>query len=142
MQQIDHLNALLNSDLSDVPTTRPLLTGLLTLRVKSMKIEPNKAGDGHNLNCEFVTTEPMQSTDGRNVNPGFGIYHTISLKVTEKYNPKENLARLREAITGAHTGQFAPVEQYIDQTFMAQVKPELSEQFGDQTKIAKFVKRG
>jgi hypothetical protein len=141
MQQIDQLNALLNSDLSETPTTRPLLSGLATLKVAEMLVEDNKAKDGSNLNIKFVTTEPMTSTDGRAVNAGFPIYHTVSLKQTEKYNPKENLARLREAITGSHTGSFAPVEQYIDQVIMAQLKPELSEQFGDKTVIAKFVKK-
>lgn len=141
MQQVDQLNALLNSDLSDVPTSRPLLNGLAKLRVKKMATEANKAGDASNLNCEFVTTEPLTATDGRNVNPGFIIFHTVSLKKTEKYNPSENLAKLREAITGNKAGSFAPVEQYLDMEFMAKLKPELSEQYGDKTVIGQLIKK-
>jgi len=142
MQQVDQLNALLNSDLKDVPTTRPLLNGLVKLKVRKMSIEENKAKDGNNLNCEFATVEPAVATDGRNVNAGLVIFHTVSLKETEKYNPLENLAKLREAITGDKAGSFAPIEQYLDMEFMAKVKPELSEQYGDRTVIAQFVKKG
>jgi hypothetical protein len=142
MQQVDQLNALLNSDLSEVPTDRPLLNGLAKLKVKAMAVEPNKAKDASNLNCQFALVEPMTAQDGRAVNPGFVIFHTISLKVTEKYNPQENLAKLREAITGSKTGSFAPVEQYLDMEFMAKLKPQMDEEFGNRTVIGQFVKKG
>ena len=142
MQQVDHLNALLNTNLDDVPTTRPLINGLVRLKVKEMKIEENKAQDGSNLNCQFALVESVQATDGRTLHPGFVVFHTVSLKKTEKYNPLENLAKLREAITGDKKGSFAPVEQYLDQEFMAKCRPELSEQYGDKTVIQQFVKKG
>jgi hypothetical protein len=142
MQQVDQLNALLNSDLGDVPTTRPLINGLVKLKVKAMAIEENKNKDGHNLNCQFALAEPTTAQDGRVVNPGFVIFHTVSLKQTEKYNPAENLAKLREGITGDKKGNFAPVEQYLDMEFMAKVKPKLDEEYGDKTVIAQFVKKG
>lgn len=145
MDTAQELNDLLNRPLDEVPTEMPLFNTTTELRVDSIKIEDNKAGDGKNMNIVFSLTSPTQSIDGKTVAPGaFGsrIYHTIALKTTEKYNPAENLARLKLALTGSKAGTFGAPEQYIGTTVMAVLKPEKSDQFGDRTTISKFVKKG
>lgn len=145
MQQIDQLNALLNADLSTVDTSRPLLKGLANLKCTKAEIVATKNGTGNLTKFTFATQEPMQAIDGRSVNPGYPVFHQMSLTPTEKYpieRIKEALAKFREGMTGSQAGNFAPIEQYIDMTAMVQLKPVLSDEFGDKTEIARFVKKG
>lgn len=145
MDKAQELNDLLSQPLNEVPTDIPLINGTAELTLNEAKVEDNKKGDGANLNLVFGLNTPMQSTEGKTVSPGgYGsrIYHTISLKKTEKYNPAENLARLRMALTGSKDGAFGPPEQYIGNTVMVVLKPEKSEQFGDKTVISRFIKKG
>lgn len=139
------LQDLLNTPLDEVPTEAPLINATTELKLVDAKVEANKGGDGNNLNMKWALTTPVQSIDGRTVTPGaYGsmFYHTVSLKKTEKYNPAENLARLKEALTGSKQGTFGAPEQYIGQTVMAVLKAEKSDQYGDSTRISKFIKRG
>lgn len=139
------LNDLLNRPLDEVPTDMPLINATAELRLDDIKVSDNKSGDGSNLNCVFGLTTPVQAVSGQMVNPGaYGskFYHTISLKTTEKYNPAENLARLKQALTGTKAGTFGAPEQYIGSTCMAILKVEKSDQFGDRTTISRFVKKG
>ena len=139
------LQDILSQPLGEVPTDIPLINGNAELRCDDAKVEPNKKGDGSNLNLTFSIITPVQSMDGKTVSPGaYGskIFHTIALKRTEKYNPAENLARLLLAFTGSKAASFGPPEQYIGQTVMAVLKPEMSEQFGNRTVIARFLKKG
>jgi len=145
MDRTQELNDLLNKPLDEVPTDMPLLNCTAEIRLDAAKVEANKNGDGSNLNLQFGLTTPATSITGQVVAPGaYGsrFYHTISLKTTEKYNPAENLARLKQALTGSKVGTFGAPEQYIGTTVMAVLKPEKSEQFGDRTTISRFVKKG
>jgi len=143
MNEVDTLNDLLNSDLSNEKTSMPVLAATLTeLTIAEAKVEQNKKQDGSNLNLVFTTTVPLQSTDGKTVNPGWKIFHTISLKPTDKYNPKENLARLLEAATGSKTGAFSAfLPSAVGCKVMAQLKPDSDPTYGDKTVIARFVPR-
>jgi len=139
------LNDLLSRPLDEVQIEVPLLNATAELRLVEAKVEDNKAQDAKNLNLVWAVTTPIQATNGNTVQPGgYGskIYHTISLKTTEKYNPAENLARLKMALTGSKSGPFGTPEQYIGQTVMAVLKPEMSEQFGNKTVISRFIKKG
>lgn len=146
-QQNAELNALLGQDLSNVPTTTPLLQGLAELKVSEIKVEPAKNNpNNHNINIKLLTQTQMLAQDGRTINPGFPIYHTIALGETEKYGKDriaENLAKFREWLTGSTAGQFAPVEQYIGLSGVAKLKiqPETND-YPAGTRIAQFVKKG
>lgn len=145
MSHTDELNALLNTPLNEVPTELPLINGIAELRLVEVKVAANKEDTGSNLNLTFMLTTPIAAVDGKIVSPGaYGskIFHTISLRKTEKYNPAENLARLKLAFTGTKDGTFGAPEQYVGSTVMAVLKPEKSDQFGDSTRISKFVKKG
>lgn len=148
MQQNNaELNALLGQDLGNVPTTTPLLQGLAELKVVEIKVEPAKNNPAnHNINVKLVTQTAMLAQDGRQINPGFPIYHTIALGETEKYTQeriKENLAKFREWLTGSTAGQFAPVEQYIGLSGVAKLKIQAeTNEFPAGTRIAQFVKKG
>jgi hypothetical protein len=142
--KLEELNSLLNTDLGNVETKIPLLKGLAELEVVAVEIKDNKAGDGSGINCTFALTTPMTAVDGRLVSAGFKVFHNVSLKQTEKYSPekiKENVARLKEGISGTKVGSFSPAEQYIGMKFMAQLAPKMDDQFGDKTVISRFVKK-
>ena len=143
MNEIDTLNSILNADLSGERTSMPVLAAALTeLNIAEAKVESNKKQDGSNLNLVFTTTVPLQSTDGKTINPGWKLFHTISLKPTEKYNPKENLAKFKLAVTGSQAGGFGDPQSYVGQKVMAQIRPESDPQYGDKTVISRFVPRG
>lgn len=143
MNEIDTLNQLLNSDLSNEETSMPVLAACLAeLTIIKSLIEPSKDHQKSNWNLQFSTNAVLRSTTGKDVQPGFkGVFHTISLTPTEKYNPKQNLARFKEAVTGSKAGSIGDVTQYMGLKILAQLKPEASEQFGDRTVIARFVPR-
>ena len=143
--RLQELNSLLNDDLTNVETKRPLLKGLYELEVIEVEIRENNAKDGNSVQFTCALTAPTTAVDGRPVPAGFKVFHNISLKETPKYSQgqiKENMARAREGITGNKAGSFAPIEQYKGCKFMAQLSPKLDEEFGDKTVIARFVKRG
>lgn len=145
MSKEQELAALLETPLDEMPTEMPLINSNVELRLDDAKIEGNKKQTGSNLNLVFAITTPVTAVDGKVVNPGaYGskIFHTISLEKTEKYNPGENLARLKLALTGSKAGVFGSPAQYIGMTVMAVLKPEKSEQFGDRTVIGRFIKKG
>jgi hypothetical protein len=147
------LQAMLNQPLDEVPTDRPLLQGLAELRLDKGEIKENNKKDGHNLNLEFSTQTIMRAIPDakgnvREVQPGFKVFHTIALKKTEKYNPAENLAKLKEALTGSKTGGFGDIGQYVGLVCMAKLKAaestnkETGQVYEPRTTIAQFVKKG
>ena len=141
-EEIDILQNLQSLDLTNVETGMPVLReGLVGIEVLEAKIEPNKKGTGSNLNLKFGLTDPWEALDGKAINPGFPLFHTISLVQTEKYNPLQNLAAFKECVTGTKSGNFLPVEQYLNCTGSVRIKNETSEQYGTQTRIARFVKK-
>lgn len=135
----------LNMDLSNTETGFPVIVpGPYALRVGKMEVKPSKTAgkEGNkNLNIELQLTEPASLRDGKVVTK-LSIYHTIALTQSEKYDPKQNLARFKEAVTGSKDGAFAPFEQYYGQTVMCNVTIESSEQYGDQNRIKSFIKKG
>lgn len=139
---IDILNQLQAADLSSVPTGRPILKPCVT-PLEIRKIEPveNKAGTGHNLNIELITTEELDTEAGEPVNPGFPLYDTISLVQTEKYDPWRRLAELKEAATGDKSGAFGDPADYVGMIVMANVQIERSEEYGDKNRVKRYVKQ-
>jgi len=139
----DIMSALDSLDLSTVETGMPLLPeGLVELVVTEINISENKNKDGHNLNIKFATTQPVTSNEGKALNPGFPIFDLISLKPTEKYDPKPRLAEFKEAATGTKTGVFNPVEQYIGLVLTVRLGVERSEEYGNKNRIKRYIKKG
>jgi len=138
----DIMSALDTLDLSTVETGMPLLPEMLVaLQVTEINLTPNKAGTGHNLNIKFATTEPMTSTEGKAINPGFPVFDLISLAPTEKYDPKPKLAEFKEAATGSKTGPFNPIEQYIGAVVTVRLGIERSDEYGNKNRIKRYIKK-
>jgi hypothetical protein len=142
-EEIDITQNLDSLDLTNVETGMPLLPeGIHGVEVIEAKLEPNKKGTGKNLNLKFGLTEATESVEGKLLNVGFPLFHTISMVQTPKYDPRQNLAAFKECFTGTKAGNFFPVEQYIGATGIVRTKNLTSEEFGTQTKLARFVKKG
>src|ERR1035437_7278847 len=141
--EIDILSSLDSLDLTNVSTGFPVIpAGLYEVSVNEIKIEPNKKGTGHNLNAKLALTQPATAIDGKVVNPGYSLFHTISLVETDKYKPASSLAAFKECFTGTKSGTFMPVSQYIGNTGSVRVSVETTDAYGTQNRIAKFVKKG
>lgn len=144
MNESINLNDLDSSDFSNVSTGVPLIkAGVHEVSVLEIKPEPNKAGTGHNLKIKLGLTNPTDKVDGTGqVNVGYPIYTNISLVATEKYKPKENLARFMECFLGVKNVPFNPLEQYIGQTGSVRIKIEEDEQYGKKNAVAGYIKKG
>src|SRR5690606_7798246 len=101
-------------DLSHEQTGMPLLKpGNYLVRWADSKIEPNKKQTGNNLNLIFETVEPAETLDGKELKPGFKLFHTVSLVPTDKYRPQQNLAALKQCFTGIKAGSFGNPQEYL-----------------------------
>lgn len=117
--------SLLDADLTNVDTSMPLLQpAVMELRVISAKVEPNKAGTGHNLNLTLSTVNPQKSTQGDTVGAEWKVFHVISLTPTDNY-PKASIERslkaFRQSCLGDQPGAFGSPEQYIGNVLTAKV---------------------
>tara|TARA_R110000787_G_scaffold8323_5_gene27794 strand:- start:401 stop:844 length:444 start_codon:yes stop_codon:yes gene_type:complete len=113
----DELNALLNEDLGDIDTSRPILKETIaTMRVKEMQVKSNKAETGNNLEITLVTMETLPNRKGDDVNANFPVFDIISLTPTEKYDAdaiKRRLKEVRVAVHGPGEGAFGTPAEYI-----------------------------
>ena len=131
-----------NVDLTTVETGIPLLKeGLYDVRVDSMIIKPNKANDGEILETKMVLEQSGESVTGEEVKPGFPIFHRVSLKITEKYNPARNLAALQDCFLGGRAAEF-DTEEFIGKTGTVKLKIRRDEEYGDSNEVRSFEKKG
>ena len=136
---------ILSANLTDVDISRPMLAaGVVDLVVSEMKVEPNKTGDKQNLNIVFKTVNNERSVKGDTLNPGFTLFHTVSLTPTEKYTVDrigQSLKSIRVAATGDTSGSFAPVDQYVGKVLTAKVYVEEDKNgvYPAQNRIKQFV---
>lgn len=144
----DPLN-ILNEDLTTVDTSRPLLAkASIDLQVASLKLEPNKAGTGQNINIMFKTVNPERSTSQETINPGFPVFHTMSVTPTEKFTPdmiKKNLRLFQVACDGeSAAGKFGDGQQYVGKTLTAIVgiREDASGSYPPSNTISRFVTKG
>lgn len=136
LQEVPELDIL---DLTNVETNRPLMPeGTTRMVLKGFKTEENKAKSGKNLLVILETTQALTATNGKPLSPGWRHTERISLVQTEKYDPKENLARLQECFLGVK-GPFKSSE-LINREGEVKVKIERSDEFGNQNRIT-FIKK-
>lgn len=141
MNEIDTLNQLLNADLSGEQTAMPVLVaGLYKLLIIRAEVKTNQEKGTQYLEFQFSTTAEARTTAGSSLPAGFrGVFARISLTTTEKYNPRQNLARLKEAVFGTHEGPFGQPSDYLNKEVLAQCKPSSDPKYGDSTEIVRFV---
>lgn len=94
--------SLLTEDLSNVPTTLPLLKeSLYDLIITKVEAVPTKDGSGERLSITMKTQTVAESVTGETINAGFPIYHNIGITPTEKYSVemiKRSLAAFAKAV--------------------------------------------
>ena len=151
---LDILNDNTSVDLTTVRTAMPILKpALYTAAIKEVKLEANKKGTGSNLNLSYSLQNVSETTDGKTVNPGFVVFDLVSLVRTFKddgttiaYDPVERLVAIIESITGEKAGQMTPrqmvelIQSSVGRTIAFRTKVESDAQFGDKTRIARYVK--
>lgn len=96
-------------DLSNVDTSMPLLpVALYDLVIDDLKKEDNKDKTGHNLTVTFKTTSPIESVQGKPINPGFTLKKWFPLQPSKKENTtwdyRTGLAQLIDAAYGTTMG--------------------------------------
>lgn len=135
----------LDEDMSKVPTSRPLLpAGVYDLIIDEVKIEPGKTDPSKaNLNVVFKTISPAVSTDNEALNPGFQVYHTISLTPTEKYpesSIKREIAKFLEGVEGAAT-RLHPIERFKGKAARVTLRiDDGNDKFDPSNRIKNFLK--
>lgn len=106
----------LDVNLDDVDINFPVFpAGLYRARVKGFIQKPNKdANKNPNVFCQFVNLDPITTTAGAAKAPGEFTFNWYLASNPSDKNPdwdwqkarKENLARLKKAVTGDAKGQF------------------------------------
>lgn len=134
---------ILGQDLSSTDTDFPALeAGTVDCVISDCKVEAQKAPKtGQNLMIKLKTAMPWKTTTGVMKPPGFPIRDIVGLTPSENYNPKQRLAAIREAVLGDKNGAFGDPAQYIGKPVTVRIKVESSEEFGNQTKVASYVRR-
>jgi hypothetical protein len=146
LNEVDSLQQLLGADLSGVSTAMPVLEpNTYDFTVAKMEIVDNKAKTGKVLVVNLtLATAAVAFETHKTINPGFPLIHRVGLAETDKYTTEDiqrNLASLKEAILGDKSGSFLPLEQYYGKTVTARTKVDASVEFGNQTVIARFIKK-
>lgn len=149
----DILNELASVDLNTVQTALPILKkGVYEVLVSEVSFVPNKAQTGQVFNIKFTLVNPAEGEpddkgNPRTINAGFPLFDRISAVrtfkedgVTVKYDPLQNFARFKEAVTGTKEGSFMPIEQYQGKRLGVRVGVEDDAQFGRKNTIEKYIK--
>lgn len=144
MQEVTQgIDSLLNADLSNVDTDFPILANAtLTGVIAECALGETKAKK-QVINIKIVTSMPAALVKGGTVQPGFTLRHMLMLEPTEKMLPdmiKKNLAVFKEAAFGDKSGSFGDPASYVGRSITFKVKIESSPEFGDQNRIAGFIK--
>jgi hypothetical protein len=138
----DSLEFLDNLDLTNVDLSRPLVKDKTPMEVtiKSIEVVNNKAGTGKNLKLQYTTNETFESTEGKTVNPGCTLHELVSLVTTDKFDPRENLARIKLAALGTQEGKFIPSE-LIGQTMsvIVGIEQDKAGLYAPKNRISKYI---
>lgn len=124
-------------DLSSVQLTRPLIDNQVVLvRTGEVKIEENEQKQKR-LVIPLTLEEPAKATDGRDINPGYVVTHSILITPTggltqERIN--EELAKFQVAVLKLEKpGTFGALSQYRNQ--LVKVKFTTRADRNDSTKL-------
>jgi len=142
----DITNSILDTDLSTVDMSKPLVTtGLVELIVDSVKIEPTSTG-GQRINTVLKLVNRQKGTKGEDINPGYPIFHGMSITPTEKYSIeriKQAIKELQLACGPDPVGAFGNGQQYVGQKVMAMlvIKEDAKGEYPAKNEVKRFVAR-
>jgi hypothetical protein len=127
-------------DLNSVETGIPILPpGDYEVKIVSMEVQRNKAGDGDILNFKAVLLDGATARDGQHVNPDFPIFGRASLKSTEKYDPvKRHLVPMMDCFLGRRPVEFE-TEDFVGQTGKVRLSVRNDEQYGESNEIKSYI---
>lgn len=136
------VDSMLNADLSGVDTNFPVLEPqVVDCVIVKMVSELTKEKKSPVLSIGLKTLTPVKTTKGDLRNAGFPLRTMVSLTPTEKYDPRQRLAQIKEAVFGEKAGAFGDVNAYIGQNVTVRIAIESSAEYGDQNVIKAFVKK-
>ena len=132
---------MLNSDLSGVDTSFPVLeAGIVTCIIAECSRGETKEKKVPVLNLKFTTSHQTKTTTGQVRAAGFTLRDMVSLNPTEKYDPRQRLAQIKEAVFGDKSGAFGDPATYVGKPVTLRLKVENSDEFGSQNRVAAYVK--
>lgn len=151
---LDILNDNTAVDLSTVRTSLPILAkGMYIVSLKAADVGANKKLTGSNLSIEVLLVNSGLDDQGKEVQPGFPLFDTISLVRTFKpdgttvsYDPVKRLVELLEAFGVEKAGTMTPRDMItLLQTFLGQqcavrTSIETSDEYGSKTRIQRYSK--
>jgi len=145
--EVDALQQLLGSDLSGVSTAMPVLEpNTYDFTIAKIEAVDNKAKTGKVLVISLTLAQSAVAFETHKViNAGFPVITRMGLVESDKYSAediKRNLATFQEAALGERLAAgFLPLEQYYGKTITARTKVESTADFGNQTVIARWIKK-
>ena len=139
---------MLNADLSGVDTAFPVIqagtiSGIIAKCEQGLTKEKHKPV----LNFEITAAHPVVTTKGQTKPAGWLFRHMVSLTptyesdgTTARYDPRQSLKQIKEAVFGDGSGPFGDPASYVGKPVTFNIKVESSAEFGDQNRIARFIK--
>lgn len=131
----------LNADLTSVDTSFPVLeAGVISCVIAEMKEGETKENKKPVLNIKLTTAQPWKTTRGDEKPAGFPLNDMVSLSKTDKYDPRQRLAQIKEAVFGDKAGAFGQPAEYIGKPVTVRIKVENDEEYGPRNRVASYVK--
>lgn len=141
MNEVPSVDSMLNADLSSVDTSFPVLAaGVVSCVIAECSRGETKEKKVPVLNFKFTTSTPHAKSTGDMQPAGFPLRDMVSLNPTEKYDPRQRLAQIKEAVFGTKEGSFGDPAEYVGKPVTLRIKIESSEEFGNQNRVAAYVK--
>lgn len=158
--QLAALGALQNLgglNLTDISTDYPVLQPVHhQFTITEIKVEPTKSNPNNLMMVITVeTSNPALDKDGKEVKPGYKLTHRIGLTPTTDDNGKvkrspemifRDIATLLDAVFGETVRKSIDLatfdaETLVGQSFTCLTSIEKSDQYGEQTRLARFIKK-
>lgn len=138
----------LNIDVASVDTSMPRLApGPVAAVIDKAEVLENKQQTGHNLLVIFKTTEPVESTQGGVINPGYQLRKYYPLQQSANENApdfKRDLAVLYKAAFGDNPPALTEesILQLIGQQVELVTKVTTDPEYGEQNEIRSIKRIG
>lgn len=142
MNEAQGIDSLLHADLTNVDTSFPTLAaGVVACVIAEMAPGETKEKHVPVLNIKLTTAAPYPTSDGKSIKPaGFPLRDMVSLQPTEKYDPRQRLAQIKEAVFGEKTGSFGDTSAYLGKPVNVRIAVESSEEYGNQNRVKAYVR--
>lgn len=136
------IDSMFNADLSGVDTAFPVLApAIITCVIAEMSRGETKEKKTPVLNIKLTTLHETKTESGEVKSAGFPLRDMVSLNTTEKYNPLQRLAQIREAVFGDKAGAFGDPSLYVGKEVTVRIKVDSDPEYGKQNRVAAYVRK-